>query len=263
MVTSLLKGVLVMNRILKIVSLLMFIMICCCACFDPEPFSFTLNEDETGYILEKYYDYSSGAQADVIIPESYQGLPVVEIGTGAFVGNRDLVSVIIPEGVSVIDGNAFANCDHLASVVFPSTLTKIGESAFDGCVRLSEIEILQAVDIGRCAFEECGLVNVSIGNDEDEAVFRIGYAAFEQCANLKRVVLGSGCVSIGEQAFAKSGLQEIYLPNSLEKIDTCAFEKCVSLSDIYFDGTTEEWLDVYFAPWWTKDAGHYQDHTKE
>lgn len=254
-----------MKLLLKFAGILLLVAFVCSLFWNPEPFLFTLNDSETGYILEKYYNNSSEAQSKVVIPDSYQGVPVVEIGSGAFVGNEDLTAVVIPEGVKAIGGNAFANCHHLTSITFPSSLREIKESAFSDCTALSKIVIPQAVNIGRSAFVGCGsLYMVSIGSDEDKATFKVDYAAFERCSNLKTVTLGSGCVSIGELAFAQCvSLEDVYLPNSLNEIDTCAFEHCESLSNIYFDGTTNEWLNVYFAPWWDKDTGYYQDHTNQ
>jgi len=39
-------------------------------------FLFILNDESNGYILDRYY----GSDSVVVVPESYKGLPITEIG---------------------------------------------------------------------------------------------------------------------------------------------------------------------------------------
>ena len=48
------------------------------------------------------YGYT-GQDEDVVIPGEYDGRPVLRVGGLTFCGNRTLRSVVIPEGVTVID----------------------------------------------------------------------------------------------------------------------------------------------------------------
>ena len=61
---------------------------------------------------------------------------ITSIGYGAFVRTNLSGALILPEGLSGIDGYAFA-LSLISSVSFPSTLTIIGENAFDRCLSLS------------------------------------------------------------------------------------------------------------------------------
>ena len=51
----------------------------------------------------------------------------------------DITSIIIPEGVTLIDDSAFEDCNLLRSVFLPSTLLEMGDYAFDGCHSLFEV----------------------------------------------------------------------------------------------------------------------------
>ncbi len=61
---------------------------------------------------------------------------ITTIGYGAFIRTNLSGALILPEGLSGIDGYAFS-LSLISSVSFPSTLTIIGENAFDRCLSLS------------------------------------------------------------------------------------------------------------------------------
>ena len=63
--------------------------------------------------------------------------------------------------------------------------------------------------------------------------------------------------NIGEHAFEGSGLNQITLNSCLMEIGSYAFHNCNSLTDIYFDGTQQQWGNV------TKGANWKPDATKE
>ena len=64
---------------------------------------------------------------------------VESIGENAFAGLASLCSVVIDEGVEVINDKAFNCCVNLRSVRIPSTLTEVGYGVFSGCHSLTEI----------------------------------------------------------------------------------------------------------------------------
>ena len=93
------------------------------------------------------------------IPSRLDGVPVVEIGEGAFSGRDSLSSVVIPdsvevvgeeafkycagleelrlgEGIKTIEDVAFRDCSSLRRVVLPSTLKALARDAFDESVDL-------------------------------------------------------------------------------------------------------------------------------
>ncbi|MBO7310403.1 MAG: leucine-rich repeat domain-containing protein [Clostridia bacterium] len=70
-----------------------------------------------------------GADTDIVIPTSIDGYQVVEIGDNAF-SDKQIKSVIIPDGVKRIGWFAFNGCMELTSATVPSSVTEIGYSAF-------------------------------------------------------------------------------------------------------------------------------------
>ena len=61
----------------------------------------------------------SGDIKNLVIPETYNGKPVKEISSNAFISERgrELVSVTLPAGVSIIGEGAFRECSHLEEIL--------------------------------------------------------------------------------------------------------------------------------------------------
>ena len=54
-----------------------------------------------------------------------------------------LISVTIPDSVTVIEKEAFFHCEKLTSITIPSSVTEIGNMALWGCNELTDIYIDQ------------------------------------------------------------------------------------------------------------------------
>ena len=48
---------------------------------------------------------------------------------------------ILPEGIEMIENEAFLECKELKRVVIPQSVRRIGESAFYGCENLEVVEL--------------------------------------------------------------------------------------------------------------------------
>lgn len=129
-----------------------------------EPWTYTVIED--GIRIDRYNE----SEADVVVPDTIDGLAVVEIGdamlknsaehTGvqytsvalpatvkrlsnsAFAGVPSLKTVTLSEGLLTIGADCFSGCTGLTSVVIPSTVTAIESAAFTGCTALKNVTIL-------------------------------------------------------------------------------------------------------------------------
>jgi len=96
---------------------------------------FALNSDGKGYKVSK----GTGADGDVVIPASYNNLPVTEIAISAFDSSRSIKSVIIPDSVTKIGAMAFNNCVFIKSVTIGSGVKEIGKNAFASCASLNSV----------------------------------------------------------------------------------------------------------------------------
>ena len=175
----------------------------------------------------------------VVIPCKYNGKPVTQIESEAFISCKNLVSLEIPTSVTHIGSSAFGGCSSLTNITIPSSVTSISYAAFSGCSSLGSM----TVDDGNpcyysdnnCIVERsskiliCGCKNSIIPDD----VTGIGRCAFQGCSELTEITIPSNVTSIGQSAFGGSGLTKvIFSSNSVEYIDNYAFSNCRALSEM-------------------------------
>jgi hypothetical protein len=203
----------------------------------------------TGYV---------GLKQTVRIPPTIKGLPVIHISRAAFKG-KNITSVAIPDGVTVIWHEAFYNCASLVSVTIPTSVNIINASAFSKCTSLKSVIIPNGVTsmqdnifsgytsltsvtiptsvtaIWDYVFSDCtSLASVTIPNN----VKYIGKNAFSGCTNLTSVNIPASVTMIENKAFAKCAkLTSITIPASVTVIGYEAFDGCVSLTSVTFQGT--------------------------
>lgn len=72
----------------------------------------------------------------VVIPSSYNGQKITEIGFGAFAGNTELTSVTVGDGIKIIASSAFDGCTDLEEVTLGLGTEMVYSNAFDGCTSL-------------------------------------------------------------------------------------------------------------------------------
>ena len=205
------------------------------ACADVTLDQLEFTEVEGGYsVSAKSGETLEGA---LVIPDTYNGKPVVEIGEHAFEYCSGLTSINIPDGVTAIRISAFSGCSGLTSITIPNEVTTIEGFAFYDCSGLTSITIPDGVTtIGTSTFCNCsGLTNVHIG----DGVTTIGGFAFSGCSGLTNVHIGDGVTTIGHWAFAYcSGLASIVIPDAVTTIGNSAFEGCSDLTEITCCATT-------------------------
>ncbi len=101
-----------------------------------------ITTDSNGFIFaycnsEGYLLGYNGNETEITLPASFEinGTTVTkyDIYSYAFYYNKSITSVIIPEGLEVIDTYAFYGCSNLSYVVIPSTTTEIEYNSFQYC----------------------------------------------------------------------------------------------------------------------------------
>ncbi len=182
----------------------------------------------------KVYSYF-GSDSVLVIPDTVtnQGVSyaVTEIGWIAFQSSDSLISVTIPNSVTLIHDDAFYYCTNLASVTIPNSVTSIGNSAFANCSSLDSIIIPNSViSIGNSAFYGCSSLNSIIISN---SVTSIENSTFYGCSSLDTIVIPNSVTSIGNRAFyGCSSLDTIVIPNSVTTLGLSIFCSCSSLTSI-------------------------------
>ena len=138
-----------------------------------------------------------GDSTDVIINDTYQDLPVTNIGNYAFAGSK-ITHIEIPDNIITIGDAAFYGCIKLTNVVISNSTVYIGNRAFQNCDHLVNIVIGQNVStIGQFAFAYCfSLTNITYnGTIEQWETMDIG-AGFKTGVPTKEIICKDGIISL-------------------------------------------------------------------
>lgn len=156
------------------------------------------------------------------------------IDEGAFL-NSNLTNITIPDSVTSIGKNAFADCRNLIEITIPDGVTSIAEGTFWGCWSLIRITLPDSVTaIGRSAFHFCrNLTSVTI----PDGVSSIGSVAFSDCDNLKSVVIPDSVSDIGVNVFYKCNKVITTVAR-----DSCAEQYCINNKIEYMYPDSLDWL---------------------
>lgn len=109
----------------------------------------------------------SGSEKEIVIPEKYKGKTVTSLAAETFL-RSDIVSVELPDTLTVIEEKAFYECDELVSVKISENIKSIGDSAFINCKNLKSIRLPASLEtIGSAAFYGCENLTFEIAEGAD------------------------------------------------------------------------------------------------
>ena len=163
--------------------------------------------------------------ANLVLPSTYRGEPVVSIGSNCFVNHTEILSVQLPDCLKEILTGAFHNCS-IATLEIPNSVTTVGDNAFDACAQLQNVKLGQGIEtISATAFSNCSQMReVFI----DYAVIGV---EFQRNASIESVVLGDNVTTIESGAFAYcENLSSFSMSDSVVDMQSYAFYQCVSLT---------------------------------
>ena len=176
----------------------------------------TYEKNENGYTVTGLI----GENKNIVIPAEYEGLPVTEIGNDAFAYSRhtaDIISVSIPDSITIIGRNAFYNRSELTSVTISenSMLTAINNNAFAGNSSLKSIYLPKGVNrLGSAnslgdpssVFNGCGSLDNIVVATENTTYSSEGNALIEKATNslirgTNNTIIPSSVLVLKERAF--------------------------------------------------------------
>jgi hypothetical protein len=165
---------------------------------------------------------------------------VQTIGVKAFFGNYNISSVVIPDGVKLIDEQAFFS-SSLSEITIPNSVTTINRSAF-GFTRLTSLTLPNALTrISSQAFYGIKISSLII----PPSVTIIEYSAFGEVP-LTSLVIPNTVTEIGMSAFQQSKLVSVTIPDSVRVLGASVFKDNTSLTSISLpDGLSQIGLPAF------------------
>ena len=151
---------------------------------------FTLSEDGTYYILS---GLGTCGDKEIVIPATHEGLPVKEIGRRVFYSNSFVESVIVPQGVTEIGGEAFYSCE-IEHVELPNSIQMIASTSFMNA-KIDYNEYEGGLYLGNESnpyFVMTGVKDKSLKTYKINADTKILFNAFDWCERLASIDIPEG-----------------------------------------------------------------------
>nr|WP_081794762.1 leucine-rich repeat protein [[Eubacterium] cellulosolvens] len=203
----------------------------------------------------------------VVLPNS-----LGRIENGSFEGCEQLKNIELPSNLTYIGANAFEDCKQLKSIEFPPNLSCLGGGAFAGsgltsvtlpekipfltgiereqfayCKELKKVIILpKTLDLGWFMFSGCTSLEEVVFPDRWNGKFH--GCAFSECENLKELDFPEGIEYLTSSEWTGcKNLKVLRLPHSLKQVYIYDEDNGNdSLSNVYYNGTLEEWDKIFY-----------------
>lgn len=171
---------------------------------------FDLSYDRTYYSVKSC---STSASGEIIIPATYNGLPVKRI-----------------------DANAFQNCGNITSISIPATISSMGYYSFYSC---SGLEGVYITDVAAwCA--------IDFYHEFSNPLY---YAKNLYVNNqlVTKLIIPDGVTNINNWAFRNcTSFTSIVIPDSVQRMGKGAFDRCSSLESAYITDLAA-WCAIEFS----------------
>ena len=152
--------------------------------------------------------------------------------------NFDILQVI-----HKLDENDFANVQIYDELVLPDNIKEINEGCFFYNERIKKVVLPKSLkQLEKYVFYCCEELEEVVLPD---SLLEIKSEAFQSCVSLKNINLPENLYYIGSYAFDEChSINNVKLPKSIKKIERYAFGYCFNLTDLFYDGTINEFKQI-------------------
>lgn len=162
-----------------------------------------------------------------------------------------LTQLSIPNGISKIGNYQFYGFDKIKSIEMTDDVTIISNESFSNCIELESVQLSNSINnLPNDAFSNCNLLQYYI-KDNGKYISSNSIDAFYLIDVIDNTItdfnVADNCSLIGPNVFKNcSELKTIGLPSTIKVIEESSFLDCVTLKNVYYDGTAEKWCQIKF-----------------
>ncbi|MBR3763716.1 MAG: leucine-rich repeat protein [Clostridia bacterium] len=191
---------------------------------------------DEGTVITNYF-WDEVFPAEIVVPDTLGGLPVVGVAGFAFYDPSSDVQwppegacIRLPEGMQFLESGAFYSCWSVRQVQLPASLESVGENAFwyfGGDIVVAERNPRFTCENGFLIDTRTGTLLYTAASAPDgmiPPVKRIGARALDNQLLPADLVLPEGIEELAGHAFYDTKVRTVTLPQSLRMIETSAFE---------------------------------------
>lgn len=198
----------------------------------------------------------------IVIPETYNNIPVRVIGSNAIKGNTLIEKLVMYNNIVSIKANAFNGCINLMEIELPETIEEISNSSFYNCGYYNNVsnwgaDVLYIGDylieaknaiigiynvkdgtrlIADSAFRLCeGVTEIYL----PDSVLYIGDSSFSDCTALATIRMSNNLIGVGAHSFENCKIGSVFLPKTLRY-----YYSDSNIKIIDYAGTVAEWNSV-------------------
>ena len=173
---------------------------------------------------------------ELVIPSSYNDLPVTEISKTAFSECvKNVTALVLPDSLQSLEPGVLGEFTNLISLTIP----------FVGKNRETGLTLMEL-------FSEQNRNNVNLPTSLTSVTVTDSICIYERtffyAPGLTDIRINEGCTEIGLKAFSSCvALENLYLPSSLQTIADDAFSRSFSQATaptIYFAGSESQWQSI-------------------
>lgn len=167
-----------------------------------------------------------------------------------------LEEVVLPNNLVEIGAHAFDNCKNLKTINIPDSVTTIGTFAFYNCESIDNVIIPEGPTIFDYTFACCdSLTNVQLPNSATELNH-----TFRACKALTTITIPGNVTKLTETFYGCKVLTDVHMSNSITSDSSMAFSDCTALTNVYFNGTVDDWINMNPYLYGTSNPMHFAKH---
>lgn len=182
------------------------------------------------------------ASGKCVLPSTFNGGSITEIGEGAFAGQNAVKKIVIPDTIQKIGTKAFSQCRGLETVEFAGkpSVNYFGDYAFEQTNSLDTLVIPNSVKtIGQNCFYFSGIREVTMPDELTSVAKQIFYGSMSlhTVNNLSKMTLGTAATNSGESMFERCrSLRHVTFAEGADTLPAMVFADCPSLEEIDLTG---------------------------